>query len=331
MLFDQFPRVLDASGAVTLTGAERNELDALANCLATTASREMDSVDWIRAARALSCEAPCRLRVILRHFRRDSGSDGFLLLHGLPVCEERLPATPVMAESVQRFSSHPASMLALVGLQLGELVAYREEKSGALVQDVVPVPGMESSQSNSGSTELELHVENAFHPNRPDFVCLLCLRPDHDRVAGLRIAACRRAVDRLTERTRRVLHQPRFVTTPPASFGDRVIAAIPHAILDGCPDDPDLRVDFASTQPSDEEAARAMIELRKALLDVQTTLVLEAGDLAVVDNRTAVHGRTAFRPRYDNGDRWLQRAYIHADIRRSRRVRPADGHVVHGM
>ena len=48
----------------------------------------------------------------------------------------------------------------------------------------------------------------------------------------------------------------------------------------------------------------------------------------MVDNRVTVHGRTAFRPRYDGRDRWLQRTFVAADLRRSREYRPGDGYVL---
>jgi L-asparagine oxygenase len=47
-----------------------------------------------------------------------------------------------------------------------------------------------------------------------------------------------------------------------------------------------------------------------------------------VDNRVTVHGRTAFQPRYDGRDRWLQRTFALADLRRSRGYRPNDGYVL---
>ncbi|MBK6763531.1 MAG: TauD/TfdA family dioxygenase [Micrococcales bacterium] len=42
-------------------------------------------------------------------------------------------------------------------------------------------------------------------------------------------------------------------------------------------------------------------------------MTLKAGDLLVVDNDVAVHGRTPFTPRFDGTDRWLQRTFVVAD------------------
>ncbi|MGE0137021.1 MAG: L-asparagine oxygenase, partial [Ilumatobacteraceae bacterium] len=38
------------------------------------------------------------------------------------------------------------------------------------------------------------------------------------------------------------------------------------------------------------------------------------GDLLVVDNTVAVHGRSPFLPRFDGTDRWLQRTFVVSDL-----------------
>jgi hypothetical protein len=43
-------------------------------------------------------------------------------------------------------------------------------------------------------------------------------------------------------------------------------------------------------------------------------VVLEAGDLLVLDNTLVVHGRSPFPARFDGTDRWLQRAFVVADL-----------------
>jgi L-asparagine oxygenase len=219
-------------------------------------------------------------------------------------------------------------VIGLVSMQLGEVIAYRNEKSGALVQNVVPVPGQETQQSNAGSAPLEMHVENAFHPRRPDYVGLMCVRADHERIAGLQLGCIRRAVHELTDEIRTVLAEPRFTTQAPPSFGRPDDAAPLHAVLTGEPGDPDVQVDFHATYGHDTDAKNALEVLRDAVAAVSETLVLEAGDMAIVDNRVTLHGRTLFTPRYDGMDRWLYRTFVHLDHRRSRPMREVDGHVL---
>jgi L-asparagine oxygenase len=317
--------VASESDQLVLDGAERVELEELADRLALVAPGQVDHPEWLAVARDYSCALPLRLRETLRRFRHDPGPHGRLRIRGLPVRPDG--PTPIQAGSVERAATLSAAALVLCMLELGEVVAFRNEKSGALVQNVVPVPGHEHDQSNAGSRTLQMHVENVHHEHRPDFVALLCLRNDHDDQAGLQVASIRDALCLIPRQHRQTLAEPRFRSTPPPSF--RGLGAEPvHAVLLGAPDDPDIRVDFANTRPIDGGAARAMDALRRAIESVRGELVLAAGDLAIVDNRVTLHGRSAFTPRYDGNDRWLQRAFVHLDHRRSRGVRAGGGNVL---
>ncbi|MGF1238822.1 TauD/TfdA family dioxygenase [Streptomyces sp. 2-6] len=315
----------------TLTRAERERTREVAAALAEVEPGLVDDRAWLDACRDMSQRLPERLRRRLRAFRHDPRLDGMLLVRNLPVASA-LPPTPAVAGSVERKATPAAGTTALVSMQIGEVIAYRDEKSGALVQNVVPVPGRETQQSNAGSVPLELHVENAFHPHRPDMVALFCVRPDHDGGAGLRVASVRRAIRMLPDDIRKVLGEDRFRTEVPPSFGGGPEGRAPrHPVLSGDFDDPDVRVDFHATRLADEEdeqAAEAMTVLRAALDAITRAVHLLPGDLAVVDNRVALHGRTHFVPRYDGEDRWLHRTFIHLDHRRSRAMRQGNGQVL---
>ncbi|MFD9356012.1 hypothetical protein [Streptomyces sp. NPDC060031] len=161
-------------------------------------------------------DLPLPLRREVRRFRRHSGPHGTLVIRGLPVDQAALPATPTVPGSVQRQATIPAAVLTMVACGLGQPLAYLAEKSGALVQDVVPVPGQETFHGNAGSVALSFHTENGFHPHPPDYVVFLCLRADHDRIAGMRVAGIREALPLLSPASRRALFAPEFMTTPTA-------------------------------------------------------------------------------------------------------------------
>lgn len=310
-----------------LTEPERSELERLAEDLVRTPPALLDDTEWLVAARGRSCRLPARLAEEIRRYKHDPGAAGTLLVSGLPIDESVLPDTPGVRDSVAREATVPAVVAVLIGMQLGELVAYRQEKRGALVQDVVPVRGLEQSQSNAGSVPLEFHIENAFHPHRPDYVGLVCLRNDHKKGAGTLVASIRRALPLLDSTDREILRQPRFLTAAPPSFHSAAGGAA-HAVLQGCLDDPDICVDFSATSPLDDEAKYALERLREALLEVSSSLALRSGEMAFVDNRIVLHGRSDFTPRYDGRDRWLHRVYVHLDQRRSRAYRRDNGQVL---
>ena len=305
---------------------ERRDLDALVQRLALAAPGLVDDAGWLARALLESCRVPSRLIEAIRSYRHDPGVDGTLTVTNLPVVPDALPRTPNVPDSVERLATGPATIAVLLGQQLGEVIAYREEKDGALVQNIVPVPSLATSQSNGGSVPLELHTENAFHPNRPDYVGLLCLRPAHRDQVGTRVAAIRRAYPLLAEADRIILREPRFATAAPPSF-QSADHCDQHPVLTGG-EDPDIRVDFHATSPLDARAATAMSHLREALTEVSTDLVLHPGEMVFLDNRLVVHGRSAFTPRYDGRDRWLHRVFVHLDNRRNRPRRINGGSVL---
>ncbi|WP_019812381.1 TauD/TfdA family dioxygenase [Saccharomonospora halophila] len=303
-------------------------MERLARRLVSAADGLIDSREWVAAVRDAWSSAPAGLRSRLAEFRSDSGRDGVLLLRNLPVDAANLPDTPNEKDSVLREATVSAATLMLVSHGLGSPVAFRAEKSGALVQNVVPVPGKEELQANSGSVRLTFHTENAFHEHRPDFVMLLCVRPDHDEIAELCTVSAHRVVARLPVSARETLATTSFVTQAPPSFGSAGGGSGRHAILSGDRDRPTMRVDEAATEPVTAAGAKAMTELSAAFEDCYRAIRLRSGDLAVVDNRAVVHGRSAFTPRYDGRDRWLQRMFVLTDLRCSREYRKDDGYIL---
>ncbi|MFI1170316.1 TauD/TfdA family dioxygenase [Streptomyces melanogenes] len=313
-----------------LEPADADACEQVARTLCTGGDDQIDSPKWLARARDAWEDLPLLLRREVRRFRRESGPHGTLVIGGLPIDEAALPATPALPNSVQRRVTVPAAMLTMVACGLGEPLAYLAEKSGALVQDVVPVPGQETFHGNAGSAPLSFHTENGFHPHPPDHVVFLCLRADHDRTAGLRTAGIREALPLLTPADRQALFAPEFITTPPPSFSPDASANTPEAtpVLSGAAEDPDIRMAQLVTTPLTPRATAALSAFGRACEATARTLRLTPGDLVVIDNRVTVHGRTAFQPRYDGADRWLQRTYVTTDLRRSRDHRPHDGHVL---
>ncbi len=312
---------------LALTDDERSEVRAVVRDVMRTAPALVDHAGWLAHARSASCRLPLRLTEAIRAFRHDPGVDATLTITNLPIDADLLPPTPNLPDSVERAATVPATTAMLLGQQLGEVIAYRDEKHGALVQNVVPVPSLATSQSNGGSVPLEFHTENAFHPHRPDYVGLLCLRSAHQDQVGTQVAAVRRALPLLDEADRAILREPRFVTAAPPSFRS-VDRSRPRPVLTGSLVDPDVCVDFHATSALDDRAGRALAQLREGLTRVRVDLVLRPGDMVFLDNRLVVHGRVAFMPRYDGTDRWLHRVFVHLDHRRSRQSRPDNGFVL---
>ncbi|MFH8347816.1 TauD/TfdA family dioxygenase [Streptomyces sp. NPDC018045] len=263
------------------------------------------------ALSGLLLDLPKSVRTALLEFAESGADSGFLLLRGLTIGD--LPDTPTVHHS-GALQGHPTDgTLTLVADLLGSLVGYQDEKAGALIHDVHAVPGEEQRIENSGSVAFDFHTENVHHPLRPDHLGLLCLRQDHEGIAATRVASVREAVRHLTEEQVAILRTPQFHSSYPASFTRGRTGPVPrsgpHPAVFGPYDRPFMRFNSHTTHAADAEATAALKALSEALETVCHDVVLEPGDLVVVDNHVAAHGRSAFVPRYDGRDRWLRRCY----------------------
>jgi L-asparagine oxygenase len=125
-----------------------------------------------------------------------------------------------------------------------------------------------------------------------------------------------------------VLRQPLFRIRYASSFGGDGPRYCPAApVLTGSVQRPNLCVDFHLTEGLSEDATWALSQLREAMPAVLAGIVLEPGDLVIVDNRSAVHAGTQFTPRYDGRDRWLRRCFTVTDFGRSQSARVPGSHV----
>jgi alpha-ketoglutarate-dependent taurine dioxygenase len=226
----------------------------------------------------------------------------------LPPTPDR-PTTPATKDQISEF------VLLTVARQLGQPVGYLPEHGGDLVQNILPVRGAEARQvSTSSRVELMFHTEAAFHPHRPRYLLLLCLRGDSQ--ARTTLASIREIVRMLPLGVRRTLFEPRFRTAADESYvGARPThLGLAMPVLSGTWHEPSLVFDADLMVGIDEEADQALGALTAAVEACHTGVVLEPGDLLVVDNAVAVHGRSPFTPRFDGTDRWLQRTFVVSDL-----------------
>jgi Fe(II)/alpha-ketoglutarate-dependent arginine beta-hydroxylase len=292
--------------------------------------------DLLLAANVLAHGLPARVRTFLNGFRREE--PGCCLIRGHTwIGDEQLGATP------DHWAAAPGSpgslqcevLLLLYGSLLGDIFGWATQQNGHLVHDVLPIRGHESEQLGTGSEMLlTWHTEDAFHPCRPDYVILCCLRNPYHAITTIG------NVDdlELAPEDIDVLFQQRFIIGPDNSHlpenntrGGADFTAIescarqpePVAVLFGSRDGLYLRADpyFMDVVEGDEEARRALDHLTTEVDARLRDVVLQPGDCCFIDNYKVVHGRKPFRARYDGTDRWLKRVCVTRDLRKSRAMR----------
>ncbi|MFJ3090089.1 guanitoxin biosynthesis L-enduracididine beta-hydroxylase GntD [Streptomyces sp. NPDC086838] len=344
------PRAVDGVPCLELSQDEGEVLGELADA-ALDASPDVPLECRLDQVSLLAHEIPLRVKAQLTDFRLTGRPYGGLMLANLPVDESKAGPTPTgyRDEPASREAQRASALLLLLGSLLGDPVSYMTQQRGRMVLDLFPIVGHETQQLGSSSAgSLEWHNEDAFHPLRADWIMLAALR-NHDKVPTT--FAPVQDVE-LDESTREMLFEEHYVILPDESHtalfnsstvgieedprtaeAFRQIAELcdkPRrtAVLSGSAEAPSLRIDpaFMPEHLLDGEPAEALRTLVSKIDAGLRDVVISPGELLIIDNKRAVHGRRPFTARYDGTDRWLRRVNVLADLRK------ADGrrHAAHG-
>lgn len=286
--------------------------------LSITADANTEPDEFGRQALAASFAIPAEVRAALLNFS-DVGSDtGILVVRGL-IVDHDLIDTPLDNKGGQGAKTVFAREMAILAHLLGSMVAYEAEGNGHLIQDMVPNPKLATTQQSQGSkVELEAHTEQCFSPFKPDYVILGALRGDPEAYtyafSGRKIAELMSAEDVA------MLRQPLWATTIDESFQpflpnpDAIRG--PFAILNGPDDDPYVLVDQDLMHGVTPEAQELLERVVTVYIEHRDAHNLQAGDLLMLDNLRAMHGRSMYTPRFDGKDRFIARGFVVRDRRR---------------
>jgi L-asparagine oxygenase len=238
----------------------------------------------------------------------------------------KTPATPYPSSVAENSSKIAANTLLKYAKEFGYPVSYMQEQEGQLIQNIVPVHKTEAQQiSTSSKVELALHTETAFHPYKPDYVFLLCLRGDSNAVTTY--ANVDDIVKKLDLWVIATLQKKWFTTNIDISFrtkGERD-KNIPISVLEKTEQGYNFIYDYTFVKANDELGRAALDMLHKAVQESIQEVTLQTGDLLVIDNNKTIHGRKPFQARYDGTDRWVQRILVRKELPPSNQI---DGHII---
>ena len=314
---------------IELTDSDINLLLKLADNLNETPSGNPDL--FCNKAKILSKLLPNYIKEVLMKFSANGSPTGYLLIKNIPL--ENIPTTP----SGNQFKVGETTLLARVQAILisffSDLISYEAEGYGRLFQDVVPIKSMSIVQTSLGSnTELEIHTEQAFSKLRPDFISLSCLTGDNN--ANTYILPVQKIIDNTTKDEITLLRKPLWKTGVDLSFklnGHEFIEGDtrgPLSILSGSHEDPQITFDQdLMTGVCDE--SQAMV---KKIVDIyykhRYSHNLKPGEIIIIDNRRALHGRSPFFPRFNGFDRFLVRCFSTLDYSKSMYARINNGRTI---
>lgn len=322
-----------------LNGEEVASLRKLTAEIASTYDSAEDP-GFLLEATLWAQEMPRRLRAALNSFRLTEPDSALFLISGYPVDDGKIGRTPEhwhRPAGVRPSSLEEEILFVLTSSLLGDCFGWKTQQAGRIVHDMMPIRGLEQEQIGTGSEQyIWWHTEDAFHSLRGDYVGLMCMRnPDHVPTTFASLEKVQ-----LAPEDWQLLFEPHYIIHPDKSHrpenavpdvGDELAQVYQRiermnrqpdkiALLSGDPRSPYIRIDHYFMDPvEDNPRAQKAFEALVQAIDAQIgDLVLEPGDICFIDNFKSVHGRRAFKPRYDGYDRWFKRINITRDLRKSR-------------
>jgi L-asparagine oxygenase len=268
----------------------------------------------------------------LLKFKSGQGA-GYIILSGLRQDPDLIPtyeSTKDIISLKKQFYSE--FWLAMVAKALGEPIGYAQEKNGELFQNIRPKKGQECKiASDSSKITLDLHVENGYHPIRPDFLMLYCLRSDRNQKGHTLTVELQDIISLANKDDIDILREKRFKTSVDWNFGnidaERGTGPLVSVIF-GSHSNPMIFWDDEYIIGMDSDAQKALENLRKLLHDHMYGILLNPGEIIIYDNYRCLHGRTPFEAHYDGHDRWLQRLLVVRDITLNQKVLQNSGRVL---
>lgn len=303
------------------------DLEALLNLAdRITANPSLSPLLFCEQAKEESKHLPSNIKSILTSFATAGSETGFLLINKIPLDDATIPQTPLGNKYKVGETTILAKIQAILISAISDMIAYEAEGYGRLFQDVVPLKAMEHAQTSLGSnTELEIHTEQAFSKLKPDILSLACLRGDPE--AFTHIFPVQTILEHTTREEQELLRQPLWKTSVDLSFklnnnefidGD---TRGPMPIISGPENDPTLTFDQDLMTGITPEATDMIRKIVDIYYQHKIRHNLKPGEIILIDNRRAVHGRSAFNPKYDGKDRFLIRCFATFDLSKSEYAR----------
>lgn len=241
----------------------------------------------------------------------------YQVVNNLPV-DPQLPPPPTDGQRPAAKTTWVSELTLLAIAKAANLspLSYLEEKAGLLIHEVVPIPGLENSNSNAGRVNFPWHSDDChlLPKYRPQFLLLAGL------VNQFKTATWIVSVDDALPALRAthpecepILREPRYRFSSPQSFdynGNTIFSKPQPLITRGANGENEIAGNLATLMAIDDEAKAAIAAFTSVLKPpVAKAIILQPGSLLIFNNMRCLHARDAVK-----GDRWLQRIYARTSL-----------------
>jgi len=325
------------SWIIDLDKEENNLIKGLINNILADPSLKPET--FCDESRENSRILPEKLKLALMNFvclsdsKKNHSDIGVLLIKNIDLSNFFIPETPTCNNQKIGEKTELAKIQSMLISFIGEMISYEAEGYGRLFQDVVPIKSMENVQmSVSSKFELELHTEQAFSKLKPDIICLGCLKGDAN--AFTYILPVKKILECLSSDEIDILYKPLWKIGVDLSFKLNGIKFVegdirgPIPILYGSKENPTLIFDQDLMEGITPESQSIIKKIVDIYYECRIEHNLKPGEIILINNNKATHGRSSFIPKYDGTDRFLIRCFGVLDYKKSEYARPNNERVV---
>lgn len=313
-----------------LTASSAHAIEDIINRLAAQ-FRSVETLPFQKSCALEAANLPIQLREYLVAIASGYLNEGAYVISGFFIDDEKIGDTPAHWDVTweNRPFFREEIFQCLISSAIGNLFGWRTQENGRCLRHIVPIKSDEHEQLGGSSKAcLVWHTEEAFHPARADFFSLMCYR--NNEKAETMLANIRHI--HVDEETSKILHQDRFFVKPDKSH-------LPHnnhsahwrmqseqfqkirqmlekptqlPVLYGTKDHPLMHVDqaFMYVEDNDHEAKVALDKFHAALDASAWRIVMEPGQILIIDNLATAHARSSYVPNYGAKQRWMRRVNI---------------------
>jgi L-asparagine oxygenase len=234
------------------------------------------------------------------------------LLTNMPI-DEKLVNTPNsdITPSNKEYTSELSLLLLSSALNSCPYI-NEDEKSGRVIQNVIPIQGKEMEASGSGSTlTFNWHTENVHEEHPAEYLILLCLRGDKNAFTSFMLLED--ILSGMEESMLNSLLITKFIMKTGPSYHKEKKFVRPILSKENGRFTITYNSDINRCSPLDDAGTKLYLEFQRYIDGSVPSYAISLcpGEAVIIKNREALHKRDGFTISTTNEERrWLQRVYL---------------------